>query len=121
MCFSMSILQPTRSKFFIMNFTNGAACSVELGGWWWCGMGVISVVGCLHTGARGWHGWKECTTRCAEAAVAFESEARRKGTEEETGGGTSARSSQADVHSTRAPGKVHSEKAYTKRSRHPSA
>ena len=86
MCFSMSILQPTRSRFFIMNFTNGAACSVELGGWWWwCGMGVISMVGCLHTDTRGWHGWSECTTRCAEAAVAFESETRRKGTEGETG------------------------------------
>lgn len=44
---------------------------------------------CLHTGARGWHGWRECATRCAEATAAFESETRRK---DRGGMETSARS-----------------------------
>ena len=104
-----------------MNFTNGAACSVELGGWWWwCGMGVISMVGWLDA-SKLTHEAGTVGENAPHDVQTFESETRRKGTEGETGGGTSARSSQADVHSTRAPGKVHSEKAYTKRSRHPSA
>ena len=58
-CFSISILQPTRSKFFIMNFTNGAACV------------CVRACVCAHNIARESEGGRanKCKTAAAHAKI----------------------------------------------------